>query len=179
MRHSFLPIQEQKTLKRGYRLHAAIVALFLMSVVGVVGICSLFPAYILVSAEERSQTMLGRSLEDADGSQSAVFARDLERDSKLVRALTSSQAGTKPSLLIQDVVSARASVSITSVMLSELSTTSATMIIQGIAPTRESLVSLKTRLENLGIGNKVELPISELAKSRDIPFSLRFTRSLP
>ena len=53
------------------------------------------------------------------------------------------------------------------------------MVVQGIAPTREALVSYKNRLEGLTIGNKVELPISELAKSKDIRFSLRFTRTLP
>ncbi|MBP6858511.1 MAG: hypothetical protein KBC33_01615 [Candidatus Pacebacteria bacterium] len=152
----------------------------MLSVVGVIGIGSLFPAYVKVSFEERGQAALLQG--DMGGQASggiAEMTRELQEDTMLMRELSRTLGGQRPSTLVKDVVSARGSVKIQSIVVSDISTTSAVMVIQGVAATRESLVSFKTRLENMSVGNKVELPISELAKSKDIPFSLRFTRVLP
>lgn len=180
MRHSFLPTEDQRLLKKRYRLHASIVALFMLSVVGVIGIGLLFPAFVKVSFEERGQAEFLHDVADARANNGiGEMTRELQGDMILMRELSRTLQSERSSVLVKDVVSARASVKIQSITITDISTTSAIMVIQGTASTRESLVSFKTRLENMSIGNKVELPISELAKSRDIPFSLRFTRSLP
>ncbi|MEN9912700.1 MAG: hypothetical protein RLY66_108 [Candidatus Parcubacteria bacterium] len=180
MRHSFLPSQDQKALKKRYRLHATVVALFLLSVVGIIGIGSLFPAYVEVSFEERDQNASLKDGADKEGVQSiADIISELQSDAILTRELSNTLTEERSSDFIKEVISARASVKVHSISIPEVSTTSAVIVIQGIAPTRESLVSFKTRLEGLANGNKVELPISELAKSKDIPFSFKFTRLLP
>lgn len=180
MRHSFLPVQDQKALKKRYRLHATIVALFMLSVVGIVGVGSLAPAYIRVAFEEMTQTAsLKSSSIDSENLNAAEMVEELRGDASAARELLEMSSRELSSTLIKDAISARASVRVLSIAISDISTTTATMVIQGIAPTRESLVSFKTRLEGFAAGNKVELPISELAKSKDIPFSLRFTRVLP
>lgn len=180
MRHSFLPTNEQKALKKKYRIHATVVALFLLGVIGVIGIGSLLPAYIEVSYEERQQLAQARDATNKDGEAGTTqIMGELQKDAALVRELSAGLTSKLPSELIRDVISARASVKIGSIVITDMSTSTAVMVIQGIAPNRESLASFKARLEGFALGSKAESPISELAKSKDIPFSLRFTRILP
>ena len=66
-----------------------------------------------------------------------------------------------------------------SVAITDLSTSTAVIVMQGVAPTRESLVAFKTRLEGLSPGNQIDLPISGFARSKDLPFSLKVLHHLP
>jgi hypothetical protein len=179
MRHTFFPIQEQKILKREYRLRAVAVAFFMLALAGLIGVISLFPSYIQVAMERSSQAGTLASLKKGPDARAAdAYREELESDMKRL-ALLKDSTRVKPSTLIMETVSARGAVDITALSIDNISTTTATIIVQGIAPTRDALVSFKTRLEGLVMGNKVELPISELAKSKDIQFSLKYTTLLP
>lgn len=180
MRYIFLPNKEQSILKRGYLIRLAVVAMFLLSVVGLIGIGSLFPAYVYVYTEEQSQIKIVDSLKkDKAGTNITSMQDELSADEKKVKTLTNASMSTLPSSLIERVIVARGQVRITSIILNDISTTTAIITLGGIAPTRESLVAFKSKLENLSIGNKVDLPISGFAKSKDIPFSLKVTHILP
>lgn len=180
MRHSFLPIQEQDTLKRIYHIHVTIVALFLVSVVGLIGIVSLFPAYISTYTEEHSQLAAVTSLkEDKDTSESSRIQRELQADSAKITVLSKTSSIVRPSAVVTRLVEVRGPVRISSIVLSDISSTTAVVVMQGVAPTRESLVLFKTRLEGLSPGNKVELPISGFARSKDLPFSIKVSHNLP
>ena len=54
MYHTLLPLVERNALRREYRMRAGIVLCFMVSVAFLIGIVSLFPAYIRVMSEERS-----------------------------------------------------------------------------------------------------------------------------
>jgi hypothetical protein len=180
MRHNFLPTKDQDVLKRVYYVHAMIVALFLLSVVGLVGLGSLFPAYISTNTEERSQLNTVASLKQSnDTSEALKIQKDLQDDSAKVTVLSKAINVVRPSAIITRMVEVRGPVRISSIVLSDISTSTAVVVMQGVAPTRESLVDFKTRLERLSIGNKVELPISGFAQSKDLPFSLRVNHKLP
>lgn len=176
MRRSFLPLLEQKKLKRQYRIRAAIVALFMLSVAGMIGVGSLFPTYLYVNTEEEAQLGEVASLrEDKDNSGIGGVEKELQADAAQLAVLTTNDSLRRHSTIIEDMVGTRGNVSVTSLAVGEVSTTSVSIIMQGVAPTRESLLAFKTRLEGLMMGNKVELPISGFARSKDIPFSLRVT----
>ncbi len=180
MRHSFLPIPEQNALKRIYRIHVTIVALFLISAVALIGIGSLFPAYVSTYAEEYSQLATINSLKESkDTSESARIQRELQADSAKITVLAKTASIIRPSAIIARLIDGRGTVRISSIILSDISSTTAVVIMQGVAPTRESLVAFKTRLEGLTPGNKVELPISGFARSKDLPFSMKVNHNLP
>lgn len=180
MRHSFLPNSEQDKLKRGYRVHVTIVALFLLSVVGLIGLGSLFPAFISVYTEEQMQLNTVASLKGSkDTDESTLIQKKLQTDSSMITTLSQVAGTVRPSAIVMRMIETRGPVKISSIVLTEVSSTTAIAVIQGVAPTRESLVSFKTRLESLTPGNKVELPISGFARSKDLPFSLRITHKLP
>jgi hypothetical protein len=180
MRHSFLPIPEQTQLKRSYRVHVAVVALFLISVAVLIGLGSLFPSFIAAYSEEHIQLDTVATLkENKDTTESTRIQKELQADSAKITALAQVATVVRPSAVIARVVEVRGPVRISSIAINELSTTTAVLVMQGVAPTREALVSFKTRLEGLSPGNKVELPISGFAKSKDLPFSIRVTHLLP
>ena len=179
MRHSFLPIEEQKILKRGYRSHLVITALFMFSVVGLIGVGSLFPAYMSVSAErQNAEKALASLKKDKDSSGSASTEAELSADADRLAQFNGLENGKRPSILFAGILSLRGQTRVTSISLSDISTTTATILVQGVAPTRESLLTLKSRLEGLNPGSKISLPISGFAKNKDIPFSLKVTQPI-
>ncbi|MEK7609868.1 MAG: hypothetical protein AAB470_01975 [Patescibacteria group bacterium] len=179
MRHSFLPIQEQKIFKKEYLYHIAVVALFLLAATGLVGVCSLFPAYIYVYIEGSSiNDTIVSSGKDKNISEILGIEKELRSDMLLINSLSESFSSIRYSDLIEQITSARGPISIDSIRFESISTSTATIFLSGTAPTRESLISFKTRLETLNKGNKVDLPISGLAKNKDISFSLKVIKSL-
>jgi hypothetical protein len=180
MRYIFLPNKEQSILKRRYLIRVAIVGLFLLSVVGLIGIGSLFPAYLSVYVEEQTQINTVASLKkDQVGTSISRLQDEMKSDAEKIRVLSSKSAGAIPSELIELIAGLRGQVRITSIILNDIGTTTAAITLGGIAPTRESLVSFKNNLQELSINNKVDLPISGFAKSKDIPFNLKLIHLLP
>ena len=180
MRHSFIPLVEQKILKRGYRLHALVAALFIFSVVGLIGIGSLSPSYIAAYTSERTERGAVDSMKrDKAARGEATIEEELRADTARISALSGTLGAIRASALIERTIAARGTVRVTSISVAEIASTTATLVLQGVAPTRESLVSFKTRLEGLAAGTKADLPISELAKNKDISFSLKVTEPLP
>ncbi len=60
-----------------------------------------------------------------------------------------------------------------------VSTSTAIISVQGVSDDRESLVSFVKSLEKTGMFKKVDLPVSNLAKERDIKFSATLTLVKP
>ena len=179
MRHSFLPTKEQAVLKKMYYYHVVIVMLFLLSVAGLIGVGSLFPAYIYVSTEAQSQSRMVSSFKkDQSNSNTIRMQKELQTDAATIRTLVGASAGFQPSDVIEQMVKVREVTRYSSIILSDMGSSTATVIVSGVAPTRESLVALRDRLEALSAGNKVDLPISGFARSKDIPFSLKVTYAL-
>ena len=82
---------------------------------------------------------------------------------------------TDYSYLVKSIVGERDSVKISSIVSARTSTTTVTTFVQGTASTREVLLAFKSRLQAAIPGNVVDLPISQLAKSTNIQFSLSVT----
>ena len=67
------------------------------------------------------------------------------------------------------------SVSLTRFSYSLVSSSTASITLEGVSATRESLVSFKKRLEESGSFKAVDLPISNLAKDKNINFTINMT----
>jgi hypothetical protein len=80
--------------------------------------------------------------------------------------------------LIAGLINMRGTLKFTGFSVAKSGTTTYSINLQGIAPTRNSLLSFKSNFENLAPGNKVELPVSELAKSSNINFSLQLKQEI-
>lgn len=173
-----MPNQDQRALKRSYRTRVFAVTYIMLACAVLAATIALVPSYAKVAAERDAQTAELASISQAVAPGSDALRTELDSDMRRLRTLATSDP-VRPSLLIAETISARGPVRINALSIEAMSSTTATLVVQGIAPTRDTLVAFKNRLENMIPGNKVELPISELTKSKDISFSLRFTTQLP
>ena len=170
-----MPLPDQKKLKRMYRTHVAIVVLFFISLSGIIGCAALFPTYIQVYNQARDARESSSAGGDTAGTKIGGIQHELEAHKQLVAALDT-VTGAPMSVIVQNIAAIRGTVSINSILVDRVASSSAVIVVQGKAPTRESLVDFKKRLEDARPGTKVELPISDLTKSKDISYSLKITQ---
>lgn len=176
MLHTLLPTPERRALRREYRIRALTVFLFALSVAGVLGVALLSPAFIRASAEQASaENDLSAIKKAKDLSGLTAIQQQVAIGQKLLGVLSGGLAHPNLSLLIEGLTRERATVRITSIDIAYTATTTVLATIQGLAPTRDMLLSFKSRLERDEPGSKVDLPVAELAKSTDIPFSIKVT----
>ena len=181
MRHTLLPLNERKALRSEYRVRLMIIILFMFSLAGVIGIGALFPAYVRALSEEKVQIDVANKLKAAQKIQGITAMEDeLKSDQRVLITLPKS-GGARISAVAQSIVGLRQSIKLNSFNFTQPgnATSTVTVFMQGFAPTRNDLLSFKTRLETTLPGAVVDLPISELAKSTDIQFSIKVTYKLP
>ena len=182
MRHTLIPFPDRKKLRHEYRIRVAIVLCFMLSVAGIIGSASLFPTFIRVQREDKDARVAADILKkNKDANGVTDIEKQLAEGNILLGVLASSLHRPMLSAAIADLVGTRQQITITSVAMSRSQSTttrSADVILQGKAPTRESLLSFKDRIEKGIPGSKVDLPISELSKSRDIQFSITVKQSI-
>lgn len=179
MYHTLVPQYERLALRREYRLRAFIVLCFALSVAGVIGIVSLSPAFMSASIEEQAAQRDLLSIKKAkDSSGLTAIQQKVAYSQGLLNILEQGSDRPRPSSLIELLVGERGPVKINSIGVNQISSTTATISIGGIAPTRDSLLAFKSRLIAVNEGNKVDLPVSELAKSTNIQFSIRVIHKL-
>lgn len=174
MRHNFMPVPEQKRLKHTYRVHVLIVILFFLALSGIIGCAALFPVYVQVQNEV--QTIHTGVKKDTGTAAKVVAIQNELKEQKQLMSVLGQIAGTPLSINVQNIVALRNTVSINSILIDRTGTTSISAVIQGKAPTRESLVAFKKRIEDMRPGTKVELPSSDLTKKTDISYSLKITQ---
>jgi len=184
MYYTFLPYAEQQKMKREYRVRVWIVSLFLLSVAGIIGVGSLFPAYMYSSFEERSHlNQVAAFKKTADASSITSIQKELSASSGLISSLSDS---TQPDVF-SSALSAIATISdeahgaikINSFDIDRSSSSTMTVTISGIAANRESLLAFKSRLEGLSGKTTVNLPFSDLAQDKDAAFSIAIQETLP
>lgn len=180
MRHTLLPTTEKTIIRREYYVRITIVACFVVSLAIISGIIALIPAYIYARNEEKgSLATISELKKGEDASGRVAIQAELKSDQLLLSDVAANASRPRVSALIGEIVSARGNVKISAMDLSAISTSTALILIQGVAPTRNALLSFKGRLESLRGGAQTELPISELAASSNVRFSMRLSYPLP
>jgi hypothetical protein len=180
MDYTFLPYNEQRAIKREYRIRATIVLLFFLSVAIIVGVGSLFPTYIRASREESARINDVTALKKTNEIMALESTeKDLEKSTILMSVLASSTEPEQFSTAIAAIAAIRGPVSITSFAVEQPSSSVIVVTVQGQAPTRDALLAFKDRLAGIAPGASVDLPISELARDSNIQFSVQVTESLP
>lgn len=180
MYYNLIPIVEKKALKHEYRMRLVIVGCFLMSTAFVFGIGELFPSFIHSYTEERSRLSAVNSIKkDNDNNGITNIDKALTTDAATVDILASGLKDTKLSTLLQSIISLRGQTHISTFGITRSAPQEVSIDIQGVAPTREALLSFKSRLESYNSGKKIDFPPSQLVKSSNINFSIHFTQKLP
>lgn len=176
MRHTLIPAQERAAIHSEYHVRVAIVLISTVAVAVAVGIVALFPAYMSALAAEgqaRADIQALRSNSEAEGL--SKIETELAADKKLITALAKGSQKSQISELVRLVVATRGPVTISSFTADRQGTSTAQLVLKGVAPARADLLAFKSRLEALAVGTKADLPISDLKKSVNLPFSIKLT----
>ena len=178
--YTLLPEDEIRTLRKEYRIRLLITMIFFLSCIFLFGIFSLMPSYLFFYNKEDRAIEIASELEKGRIARGAdIIEKELKDDNKIIKKVLSSFSNTSNhSELIQNILSNRNNgILINSFNVSKDEGTSTPIEIefQGKASTREVLIAFKDGLEKERNFSKVELPVSDLAKSKDISFSIRLT----
>lgn len=172
--YKLLPDDERQKVAREYSLRRVAVMLQALALVLVVVIVGLFPSYILSNL--RKQEVAERIRVESVG-EDAVESRNLRTwlnslNLKL-KVLSPALDQERLSLVLESVLSEKSlGIKLTNFVLSK-SSDKVSLSISGTASDRQSLVSFQTRLNASGDFSQVTLPVSNLAKDRNIPFQLK------
>ncbi|MCL5781790.1 MAG: hypothetical protein M1459_00275 [Patescibacteria group bacterium] len=179
MRHTLLPIQDRKALRHDYTARFVTTLCLFLSLAAVIGAVALLPAYIHARNMEQSELAMVQSLQsNNDKSGLSNIENELKSDAATIKKASGSTGSSAMSDAVKELIALRGKVRIVSFAYNPQPKVMS-MVIQGIAPTREELVVFKDRIQNSISGASVELPLSQLTKSSDIPFSVAVTYSLP
>jgi len=181
--YTLLPEKELRTLKREYRTRVTIFMMFFLSFAIFLGICALMPAYIYSYSQEKALLVRLEELQKSRAERGTDTVKKELADSTLViNRLKKHKSPVVYSNLISQVVGHKpAGVSIKSFSITfdrQATTTQAMIVVQGMSSTRDGLILFRDRLEADPLVSKVELPISDLAKSKNISYSIKINTSL-
>jgi hypothetical protein len=177
IRYTLLPEPEIKSLRREYHARLFVIFLFFLSCAIIAGIISLAPSFFLSQNQENQALIQTQELQKSR--QAGGFdkiEKDLAQSQLLVQKIKTNSGGSLYYDVIQSILTHRtAGITLTSFDFagSSSSATSTDVIIQGKALTRDDLIAFKKDLEQDKHFKQVELPISDLAKSKDISFAFR------
>ena len=182
LHYTLLPEKETKALKREYRTRLFVVLLFFVSCGVFMGIMSLVPAYILSYTQEKRALEDLRVMEKGRQDRGAdTILKELASSTEITNRLKANE----DSVVFGDIISRiiihkPGQVSLTSFQILKVPAEGAPpsrveVILQGKALTREALVVFKKQLESNPLISGVNLPLSDLAKSKDILFTVKFT----
>ena len=172
--YTLLPEKYVAKLKREYRVRFAAMFFFFITIALVVGAVSLFFFFILSKEQEKQASHdLANLKKIAATSGADQVEKDALNTKTLVRAITGHQDAVLLSDIVESVVSHRkSSITLSSLEVSRPSPATVSARISGVALTRDALVAFKKELESDARFTKVELPVSDLAKSKNIRFSM-------
>lgn len=171
---NLLPQTEKETIRREYRFRLVIVALGLTFVTLLIAGILLVPSVLLSSqkeeAAERRFEVLMKSVEKGK-------TEELDKTLLEAKALLGLLPHEAPLVLLHElllnIVSAKTNrISLGNFSLADAGEGKQRVDLSGVAKDRTALVAFVKSLEQSGLFEKVEVPISNFAKDTDIEFSI-------
>lgn len=175
--YTLLPEGEIRLLRKEYRFRLFVVALFFISISILIGVTSLIPSYI-ISRTEQNRILLevNEMKKERESKGINQIDKDFSSTQSIINRMASMGSPTSFSDSVERIGAYRVNgISIHSFDMSYSlnNSTTTNVVIQGKAISREALVSFKKKLESDASFKNINLPISDLAKSKNIEFSLR------
>lgn len=166
-------------LRREYRTRVFVMLMFFLSCALILGIASLIPSYMIIYSQEQSS--LEKIKKDTEGESNlsiTQITKELTSDAELLKKIKSNQRN----IFYSDFIKKTAELKTKSITLSAFSVSASTnasstakVVVQGRALTREDLFNFKEIFQNNPSVFSVELPISDFTKVKDIDFAMLIT----
>jgi hypothetical protein len=179
--YTLIPQENSKHLIYEYRLRfVALLFIFLSSAVWV-GIVSLFPSYIVSITEEGYATRQANSIKASPASKTS---NALNHEIAAINNMSGSLVRAQDSVLISNIIEDFSKRKVSGVSISSFEIVRSgnaanpgamSVVIRGQANTRETFTAFRKALEADASVSKVDFPVSNLAQSKNINFSLTIT----
>lgn len=172
---NLIPADAKKHLVREYWLRSVTVWFFLWTFALALGIFILIPSYMLINLQVKAYSVSAETA-DAKNANFENVGKELERASKTAASLNehfSQPAMTEYIKLLRGFETS--SIHIKQISIERVETGINPIKITGVAADRQSLAAFRTRMLEDETIEAVDLPISNLAKDREIPFELTVT----
>lgn len=169
---NLIPSSEKRRITLEYWFRVATVWMALFSFATLLAICVMVPAYVLISIQVNSGAATSKeALEKVVAFETAGAV--LQRANNQARAVVDNERFVPISDLISLVQQhENESLQISAVAITRVTDSFAPLQVSGEAATRQALAAFRERLLAESEVESVELPISNLAKDRDIEFNL-------
>ena len=161
---------------REYRTRRVVVLLVLLVQVLAIGIIGLLPSYILSSARQDEVLERTRIMEKAgQRGNEAELQEWLAKTKRGLQVLNPKLDTDRPSDFIKKILDQKlARVRITSLSWIKANN-KIKFSVSGVAPDRQTLIAFENRINASGYFSEVSLPISNLAKEKNIEFQIKFS----
>lgn len=171
---NLLPENLKIGIKSDYRHRLVVVILFAIIFAQVLSIVLLLPSWVSSVYKEKEVV-----IETEAASQSSL-SKDTERVSEIIKStntrldiLNTALEYPKLTPFVNSIIANKnSSIHIGEILYTAKSEKTATISLGGISATRETLVSFVKSLEKTGLYKSVDLPVGNLAKDRNIDFSM-------
>lgn len=174
---NLLPHSEQKHIRREYYMRVAVVGSILLSSVTVMGILMIVPSYILahnervILEEQHKEVVEGVKQDTTSQEVIKTMNHQIERADELISKKHIA------SIFAEIVHEKPPGAFITGLYQEKGSAKLYTVDVRGVADTRATLLSFQESLKNNRAFDSVTIPISNFAKSKNIPFTITLTIS--
>jgi hypothetical protein len=174
---NLLPDNLKSEIRAEYKLHKFILILTFIIFIQVSFLVFLFPSWLISLYRENE---VSAQIEEINKSPVAINANSI---SSIIKSTNTklkiiNTALEYPRLIpyVDTIISKKTdNIHLIGIMFSTTAKDTATISIEGLSSTREALVSFVKNLESAGKFKKVDLPVSNLAKDKDIKFSMTLT----
>lgn len=172
---TYLPEEQKRALRREYITRLMIVILLVVTVVCVAGTVFMLPAYVTARSDVKD-----KEYQLSNEGQKKLIAQVKENELQVKYATDFSnrflEGSNNPSLiraLLIPTESLTPGVKLTSFELSTNASSTIDIRVGGVSANREALLAFRKKIEGYKGVQKVELPVSDLAKSKDLAFVMR------
>lgn len=170
---NLLPQEYQHNLKKEYSRRLITLVLIAFFCIGLAGVLTLFPSYLLSLQKEKEISVEDINIEKtlrADVVDLNKQIKSIKEDTALVLGR---EAQNQIYLLLAQILEKKSSgIIIKSLSYKKQNDDPVSVAVAGVANTRDGLLSFTKELETLEVFESVNIPVSNFAKDRNIEFSL-------
>ena len=170
---------QNKKVRKEYFARRTIVIFFAFIVMLVVSLVGMLPSYLLTNTRQIEAEERYRIIEETGYIESEAISQAWLDDLKLkLRTLAPNLDKDRPSHFVDMVLESQVTgVRIIGISL-EHNENKLNIMVEGVAATRQALVSFRESLEESSVFAGVTLPISDLAKDSNIEFQIELSISV-
>ena len=158
-----------------YKVRRVVVIILALIVITIITIIGLLPSYVLSGSREEEALARLRLTESGDQKEGQELRAWLAETNKRLSTIAPNLDTDKPSDFIARVIALKPS----GIKITGFSWTKAkdkvTLSLSGTALDRQTLVRFENEIEASGLFSDITLPISDLAKDRNIGFQIKFS----